>query len=563
MFSGVAGLKVHMTRLDVIGNNIANVNTYGFKSQRAVFSDIFYQTLTAASAGTGNRGGVNPSGVGYGAMLAGIQSQMTQSSMQNTGFGLDVAITGEGFLQVMDPSGNIYYTKAGLLDYDSNGYLVDINGNFVLGTGSADGTPSSQKIKLDNMGSVDPRASSVTESINNVDYTIRTTNATKYGNVGFTINSSDQLPAGLKSTATITSTGAISVTLNANESFADIDELNAEINRAILEANGGVEHTAGRFSITASENIFEKGALTGAELTGSSFGTKTGIISGLEKGAFGGGMTFVGASTDFTFGDGETPGEISALTATYSTADPDNPAWNIKLTIKDANGGTHDYTCSITEKTTASSILMKNTAGDDYIQVTKPSFTEMTNFFKKTKGSTADPVNGDTIDAANTGLPNDDIDLTKTSVTPSIPSKERGLGSVTFTLSGGTEGGVITLDEIQGIAIASDGTITVSHSEKGTVTVGKISLANFSNPYGLQFTGNNYYTETANSGAPMLCDPGSDGSGSLKASALEMSNVDLSEEMSNMITTQRGFQANSRIITVSDTMLEELINLKR
>ncbi len=560
MFSGVAGLKVHMTRLDVIGNNIANVNTYGFKSQRAVFGDIFYQTLTAASAGTGNRGGVNPSAVGYGSMLSGIQSQMTQSSMQNTGFGLDVAITGEGFLQVMDPSGNIYYTKAGLLDYDSNGYLVDINGNFVLGTGSADGTPSSQKIKLDSMGSVDPRASTITESINNVDYTIRATNATKYGNVGFSINASDQLPAGLKSQATITSTGAINVTLNATESFADLDELNNEINRAIIEANNGVEHAAGRFSITASENVFEKGPLTGAEISGASFGTNTGVISGLENGAFGGGMTFVTASTDFTFGDGETPGKIKSLKAVYDTTDADNPMWNITMTIEDAASGTKDYICSISEKTTASSILMKSADGD-YIQVTKPSFNEMTNAYKKMTGTTADPANGTVFDAALVTNPR--IDLTKTSVTPSIPSRELGLGSVTFTLAGGTEGGVITLDEIQGIAIASDGSITVSHAEKGTVTVGKISLANFSNPYGLQASGNNYYTETANSGAPMLCDPGSDGSGALKASALEMSNVDLSEEMSNMITTQRGFQANSRIITVSDTMLEELINLKR
>ena len=137
MFSGVAGLKTHQTKMDTIGNNIANVNTYGFKSQRAVFSDSFYQTLRGASAGTANRGGRNPSSVGYGSTLAGIQTMMTQSSMQSTGNGLDVAITGDGFLQVMDSSGNTFYTKVGLLDYDSNGYLTDINGNFVLEIGRA------------------------------------------------------------------------------------------------------------------------------------------------------------------------------------------------------------------------------------------------------------------------------------------------------------------------------------------------------------------------------------------------------------------------------------------
>ena len=138
-----------------------------------------------------------------------------------------------------------------------------------------------------------------------------------------------------------------------------------------------------------------------------------------------------------------------------------------------------------------------------------------------------------------------------------------GLSSKPFTLSGGTDGGVVTLDEISSIAIASDGTITVSHGELGNVVAGRISLASFANPAGLLLQGTNYFAATANSGEPSLCDPGSDGTGSLVTSALEMSNVDLSSEMADMITTQRGFQANSRIITVSDSMLEELINLKR
>ena len=178
MFSGVAGLKAHQTKMDVIGNNIANVNTYGFKAQRAVFSDIFYQTLRSASGGTTSRGGTNPSSVGYGSTLAAVQTQMTQSSMQSTGFGLDVAITGEGFFQVMDADGNIFYTKAGLLDYDSNGYLTDINGNFVLGATSADGTPGTQKIRLDNVGSVEATRPTAVETINGVEYTITASNAT-------------------------------------------------------------------------------------------------------------------------------------------------------------------------------------------------------------------------------------------------------------------------------------------------------------------------------------------------------------------------------------------------
>lgn len=146
---------------------------------------------------------------------------------------------------------------------------------------------------------------------------------------------------------------------------------------------------------------------------------------------------------------------------------------------------------------------------------------------------------------------------------PSAPATDLGFSTKTFTLTGGTEGGPVTLDQLTGISIGADGTVSVTRPDEGVISVGKITLANFANPFGLSPTGKNYYTASANSGAPQLCDPGSGGTGALKSSALEMSNVDLSQEFADMITAQRGFQANSRVITVSDTMLEELINLKR
>lgn len=109
MYAGVAGMKANQTRMDVIGNNIANANTYGFKSSRATFRDMYYQQIRGASGGSATRGGTNPSMVGYGSQIASIDLLMTQSSFTSTGNPLDVAIAGEGFLQVMDPDGNIYY----------------------------------------------------------------------------------------------------------------------------------------------------------------------------------------------------------------------------------------------------------------------------------------------------------------------------------------------------------------------------------------------------------------------------------------------------------------------
>ena len=812
MFSGVAGLKSHQTKMDVIGNNIANVNTYGYKSQRAIFSDIYYQTLRGASAGTASRGGTNPSSVGYGSSLSAVQTQMTQSSMQNTGYGLDVAITGEGFLQVMDPDGNIFYTKAGLLDYDSNGYLVDINGNFVLGAGSADGTPSNQKIRLDNVNAVDPSVSGVTETINGIEDTITASNPTKYANTSISIGSSSALPAGLKATATIASTGSITVLLNENEQFNSMAELNAVINQAIREANNGMDTAAGTFTITASENKFGTEAtagaytgsgqaddatitpstnfyggaftisdfdpasgtpsqaniqlvstqnliedpgggaytltatingvaytglmytnqtnnanitmtgtdggtitlkvldntklttqlatptsnefsvegpqyflggiqiagvsstfpytgnatfsigtaanpaydfatdganipitltvnskayegtatigtnattitlstsdpadgeitlsipdestflknlsqttsltsmnnltqailensitnmdknyrviaakaaqttpLTGAQITGTNFGTITGTITktdGSPFAAFGDGMTFVRTSTDFT-GSGVV--DQSKFNAYYRKDASDNPFWEVKMSVDGK-----DYIGTIYKNTTSTTLLLKNAEDGDYVQVTNPGFEAMTDWFKTASGNATDPI--PSADNNNLNTISAFKENTTLDVVPSEKSREMGLSSIAFALTGGTEGGAVTLDELTSISIGADGTITVTHPEKGTVVVGKISLATFANDAGLQLEGTNYYSETVNSGTAKLCDPGSDGSGSLKSSALEMSNVDLSSEFAEMITTQRGYQANARIITVSDTMLEELINLKR
>lgn len=549
MFSGVAGMKAHQTKMDVIGNNIANVNTYGYKSQRALFSDIYYQTLRSGSAGTANRGGISPSSVGYGSTLSGTQVQMTRSSMQNTGFGLDVAITGEGFLQVMDADGNIFYTKAGMLDYDSNGYLTDINGNFVLGAATADGDPSSQKIRLTNVGAVPAQRPSVTQAINGVDYTITASNSDKAGNVSITMTSSEALPAGQDVLASISNTGAITLTFNAFSKFTDWNQLNDAINKAITEANNGVKHKAGDFTISSSnpDLLINGGAgLTGAQLVGANFGTDLGTVTGMDDGVFGAaGMIVEKVSTDFS-GSGDTK-----FSATFDQA---SSTWTIKATV---NG--KEYVGQLGKDTLSSSILLKN--GDEYIQVSNPGYDKFNSAFAASGEAGASNPPQDKANWTNGNKAPDGSTVTAT-FTPSTPSKDLGFGSYPFVLQGGTAGGAVTLDELN-VAIGTDGSVVVSNSAIGDVTVGRISLANFANPAALAAAGNNYFTVSANSGEPQLADPGQDGTGALKSSALEMSNVDLSSEFADMITTQRGFQANSRIITVSDTMLEELINLKR
>ncbi|EKN63889.1 flagellar basal body rod protein FlgG [Schinkia azotoformans] len=136
MYSGISGMKNFQTKLDVIGNNIANVNTYGFKKGRVTFSDLYSQQISGATGATGTRGGVNPRQVGLGAQLASIDTIYTPGSTQSTGRPLDLAITGDGYFQVKDPGGNILFTRAGNFYFDeNNGDIVNSDGYHLVGTG--------------------------------------------------------------------------------------------------------------------------------------------------------------------------------------------------------------------------------------------------------------------------------------------------------------------------------------------------------------------------------------------------------------------------------------------
>ena len=641
MFSGVAGMKSHQTKMDVIGNNIANVNTYGYKSQRAVFSDIYYQTLRGASGGTAGRGGTNPSMVGYGSSLLGVQSQMTQSSMQNTGFGMDVAIAGEGYLQVQDPDGNIFYTKAGMLSYDSNGYLVDINGNFVLGSKGENGEPGIQKIKLDDVGAVSASTSKFETTINGKKFTMTSANATAEGNVSFSFASSDALPIGQDAQAVI-SGGSINILLNSKAEFNNMAAVNKAINDAIKEANGGKAHEAGDFTLKCEPDF--AGPLTGAQLAGTNFGYDKGKITFPADGIFGG-FKFDSVGNDFQLPNGtnldfdiarnvdqttgaesfvikatgggktyeatitkdqmNTPGKVvlkngTSTTDTITLTFPsytdvissgtlqNGQSWSTHLATKPGTGWTEDnfkngnvlggLTFNLKDPAkypiTQLDLSYNSGTGDFTLTFTPTGGGQETVTFKKDGlGKAQTTQNGSTINlpsydkllsvANQNAVTYTQVQVQAKNITSSQPSKDLGLGSSAFTLTGGTEGGTITLDELTSINIGSDGSVSVYHPEKGLIIAGKIALATFANPNGLQQEGNNYFSSTTNSGDAVLAEPGTNGTGALKSSSLEMSNVDLSNEFAEMITCQRGFQANSRIITVSDTMLEELINLKR
>ncbi len=670
MYSGVSGLSTHQTRMDTIGNNIANVNTYGFKSSRTTFSDIYYQNISSSSAPTGGQGGTNPSQVGYGSQVGSVDLLMTRSTFSMSGQTMDVAIDGDGFLQVMDAAGNIYYTRAGMLNFDSAGNLVDTQGNYVLGvngdpTGKAAG---SERITVA-LANVAPTPASVEETINGVPFTLTASNNTKDGNINFNFSSDSTLTDGVRATATISSTGIV-VTFNANENFSNMAQVNQAINDAIVAANGGQPHAAGTFTLATSDptndpfsaaNLPPSGYLTGADLASTDYNIQYGNVKFETPTAYFGGITPSGTvGSEFSGTGAVGTGAADGFSATYSAGPPE--AWNISMMV---NGTSYVGTIDSTRTTSGKFNLVNPANQNDYIEMNRPSFESVTNAWKSdamVAGSpsaytlaiadTMDtavpfviggksitlaggdltsqlneivaPINADSsfaytaslnagslvltskensapvavaysyTDAATGTAEAGDVPTTTTGTNdealitgstfnnayppptgtgsyqflsgtadPSGESYALGLSSKALTLRNGTEGGPQGLADMTGIAIAGNGIIVGLDSQGTEVYIGRIDLATFANQSGLTQSGSTSYIVSQNSGAPVLSQPGEGSAGQLVSGTLELSNVDLSREFSDMITTQRGYQANSRIITVSDTMLEELINLKR
>lgn len=569
MYSGVSGMRSHQTAMDTIGNNIANVNTYGFKGSRTTFSDIYYQSLRGASAASSTRGGVNHSQIGVGAQVRSVDLMMTRQSFTQTDMTMDVALDGEGFLQIQDADGNKYYTRAGQLNFDANGNLVDSKGNFVLGV---NGDPfgkgaGSEKIQV-NLGSVNPAAAKAEETLGGVLWTITAEKPTEDGNVGISFISDISMPANQPCEAEVTDSGIV-VKLNGNMIFKSDDELSKNVNAAIkraCQAKTQADHPAGEFTITSGITAEQWAAgISGEGLCNSSKKVQQGSITGTSE-DFSKVYTIVddGFGSDFGSIDEVAKATSAAMTMKFDgKTDKDAEKFTVTMTV-----GKTTYTGILSPVGEGSQnlILYKGDGTDkttnDYLTIKLPDMTE---YMKEDR---SDLATGKDLTAFNiadiakiTGTAPDTKSQLK--FTASSTPDAYSLSSKTIVLSGGTKGGPQGIDSLTGVSIGTDGVISGQHSLLGDVTLGRIDVAVFVNPSGLGEAGGTYFTTSPNSGGMTITKPGEKGSGQLVAGALEMSNVDLAREFTDMIKTQRGYQANGRIITVTDTMLEELVNLKR
>ena len=564
MYSGVSGLKSQQTRLDVIGNNIANISTTGYKSQSVSFSDLLSQTLSGATAPSTStsRGGTNAKQVGLGVSVASISTNMDTGSTESTGSDMDVSIGGDGFFIVQGGgTGTYQFTRTGNFGVDTNGNLT-VNGLTVCGweayTKNTDGTYTYDTQKtvepinlfLDstngNKKVIAPQASSTAtvsgtlsptedaqgtalNAINATHTTDSTSTMTVYDPEG---NSYD---VQVKYTKCYTDTVAATAgTVTGTVALDSTQDITAGTNDTLsISVDGGTAE-----SITLASGIDIAPATILADVQ-AKIAANTNLAGKVTAS--------LDSSNHLVF--------TSASTGTTSSV---SVAGNAAATVV----GTAGLTATGSAATTNTSWYWEVASSDSNLTVGTPS-SGYIEFDSSGKLVTTDTANYNTTPsvaltpASSVGAGAFTVKLNMAGLS-SYTTTSSTTSSVTATADGYASG------ELQDVSIGSDGIITGSYSNGQKQPLAMLALATFTNPEGLEKIGTNLYTTTVNSGSfTGGVAAGTSGTGTLSSGTLEGSNVDLAQEFSNMMITQRAYQANSKIITTSDEMMETLINLKR
>lgn len=533
LFSAVSGLKAHQQRMDVIGNNIANVNTPGFKKSQTTFQDMLSQMIRGASRPvSGGRGGTNPMQVGLGVTIGGINTIMTAGSIQDTGKNTDLAIEGDGFFVVSDGSRS-YYTRAGAFDFDSDGYLVDANGMHVMGwladgSGKIDNSPGNvQNIRI-NQGIQEP-ARATTQivltgnldagAINNLIFPTSGTNSTKFKVSGGGGTAECQIV------------------------FTPTDTLN-KWNWTISVLSGGTLSSGGTGTLTYdATNPTTPWSATGSATIAVNNNPPPGstafdiTISNTNQNS---------ASGCFTNISLENPTDRMAVSLQQAIYDSLGNKYNATIYFERKPGGQWDWKVKDITNSEGKSITSTTPAGTF-------SGSGTINFDSTGKLTTG-----------GTGTITFDPDGTTGYMSPLTInldlSKLTQYASET-TATASQDG--YSAGSLQSVSFDTTGTLSGVFSNGITRPLAQVALASFNNPGGLVKEGNTLFAVSSNSGDANIGSAGIGGLGTIRPGSLEMSNVDLAQEFTDMIVTQRGFQANSRVITASDEMLQDLVNLKR
>lgn len=564
LYSGVAGLKTHQTRMDVIGNNIANVNTTAYKSSSMTFSELMSQTTQKASGAnaTTGVGGTNAKQIGLGVKAGAINTAITtQGSAQSTGNPFDIMITGDNFFVVSNGSEN-FFTRDGSFYVDGAGNLaMTSTGYNVMGWGVDEATGS---IKQDTVTALrimsaanmtyPPEATSQANISGILDQNDKDVTSAN----GKTVNLNIFDARGYSYTAKFTfkQSGGDKTNEYSMELSKLLDSNGKEIDISKLEF-GNRSQQKMETKVTLNTDAYKWDGKTLKTVDGTTevanladiFNTDGSLITPADDAAAQKQQEALDAIAKAYGYEGSTD-EFLNLYIT-SAADPDT-----QLTMQNLLGNMMAGKTTDVLPADGSAITMEGR----YFEGTTIAFNKDTGKLESVGGSTTN-LN---VNAAFSALGGNFSDVT---IDLSECTNYDNKGTSTIGATSGDLDGLGTgrrLGDMIGVSIQKDGMIYASYDNGMTKLLGQIATAAFANASGLEKEGDNLYSATLNSGE--FDGIGVDitaGGGYMSTGQLEMSNVDLSSEFTEMITTQRGFQANSRIITVSDTLLEELTNLKR
>lgn len=552
MYSAVSGLKTHQTRMDVIGNNIANVNTVAFKSSSVTFSDILYQTTSNASGAnaTTGTGGVNAKQIGLGTTAAATKVSITSAgASETTGNPFDIRLTDKNstnFFIVNNGSENVF-TRSGSFYVDGSGNLCMSSTGYTVMGWQVDETTG--EIRKDTVSAL-------------------------------RIMQEKNLTSAPEATTQATIAGVL------DENDADVKSDAGKVMNLNFYDNLGYQYTA-KFAIKATANDGEYTVELTSILDSNNKNITEGFTQAQMKEIFGNTdteTTIASYSTTlpncgYTFDPATGELKKAGVPATVVQIDKDGKLNdNSGKTIKDVFGVSDGNLKNIQDSAKANNEdykfeKVKTTVNgkDTYsYQIKKKSATNLLKFntedgkFSSIGGGTDKSVElnlNTTSLNANGNFQNITVDFSQCLNYNNSGKSTIGAdaGAVDGTTGKGRKLGAMT-----GISIDTNGRIYGTYDNGNTELLGQIAVAQFSNASGLEKVGESCYRTTLNSGEfdGIGVEISADGS-SMTTGELEMSNVDLSSEFTSMITTQRGFQANSRVITTSDTLLEELVNLKR
>ena len=565
MYSGVSGLKTHQTKMDVIGNNIANVNTVAYKSSSITFSELMYQT-TQKSSGPNDltgTGGTNARQIGLGVQSAAINTAISsQGATQTTGNPFDICITGQSFFIVSDGNDN-YFTRAGAFTVDAVGNLVmTSNGYNVMGWGVDDTTGTIRKDTVEPLRIMsaeklvcEPEATekSYVSGIMDKNDEDAATEAGRalslsfYDNLGYSYTAKFSVHSTLDDGVyyvqldDVLSKGTDGKMHSITEQYpgtvlSDIVNIGTT-----FEANVSVAKSMlPTASVPSVGTIRYVSDATTDPVTMTDWALPTTTAAPVTVNMKDDGTTIDSVTWDFTGGMDATMQK--QLKDIYGFSDADLAALK-KVTINYADG-----TLTIDRKEVNGSKLTYDTNNGYFRDIDGEKFITMDFATTLPDGTPMEKFSDIEMDWSASNMYNN----SGTSTITAVSGDTKGLGTGR------------RLGNMSGITVQTNGMIYASYDNGMTQLLGQIAVAEFANAAGLEKAGENLYSASLNSGEfdGVGVDITASG-GYMTTGVLEMSNVDLSAEFTEMITTQRGFQANSRIITVSDTMLEELVNLKR